>query len=214
MVHPGSTKIDDTLSVRDGRLHLEELDVVELARTFGTPLYVLSEDQLKRNVRRFVAAFGRGWPEGEIRILPSIKANNALGLWRILAWEGVGCDTFGPGELHAALASGIRPDWISVNGSVKEADLIERAVAVGARITLDAARELDLVLTAAHALGRRATIRFRVRPDYEDLLQASDFAHEEVPIREVARVSMEQVEVEVRHIWEKVGVGAWFPGQG
>jgi diaminopimelate decarboxylase len=187
MLRPGSTRIDETLSVRDGRLHMEQLDVVELARTFGTPLYVLSEDQLKRNVRTFIAAFGRGWPEGVVRILPSIKANNALALWRILAGEGVGCDTFGPGELHAALTSGIRPDWISVNGSVKDADLIERAVSVGARITLDAERELDLVLTAARALGRRATIRFRMRPDYEDLMQPSDFAHEEIPIREAAR---------------------------
>jgi diaminopimelate decarboxylase len=187
MVRAGPTRIDESLSVRDGRLHVEEVDVPELARTFGTPLYVLSEDQLRRNVRTFVAAFGRGWPEGVVRILPSIKANNALALWRILAREGVGCDTFGPGELHAALASGIRPDWISVNGSVKDADLIERAVAVGAKITLDAARELDLVLAAARALGRRATVRFRVRPDYEDLTQPSDFAHEEVSIREVAR---------------------------
>jgi diaminopimelate decarboxylase len=187
MVRTGSTKIDDALSVRDGRLHLEELDVVRLADTFGTPLYALSEDQLRRNLSAFVSAFERGWPEGEVRILPSIKANNALAVWRILAREGVGCDTFGPGELHAALASGIRPDLISVNGSVKDANLVERAVAVGARITLDAARELDLVLDAALALGRRATIRFRVRPDYEDLTQPSDFAHDEVPIREVAR---------------------------
>lgn len=187
MVRAGSTRIDESLSLRDGRLHVEELDVSELARAFGTPLYVLSEDQLRRNVRTFVAAFGRGWPEGVVRILPSIKANNALALWRILGREGVGCDTFGPGELDAALTSGIRPDWISVNGSVKDTDLIERAVAVGAKITLDAARELDLVLTAARTLGRRATVRFRVRPDYEDLTQPSDLAHEEVPIRAVAR---------------------------
>jgi diaminopimelate decarboxylase len=182
-----STRIDDALSVRDGRLHLEESDVVELARTFGTPLYVVSEDQLRRTVRRFSAAFGRGWPDGEVRILPSIKANHSLALRRILTQEGTGCDTFGPGELHAALATGVRPDLISVNGSIKHAGLIRRSVEVGARITLDAARELDLVLDAARELGRRATIRFRVRPDYEELTQPSDFVEDVVPIREAAR---------------------------
>src|SRR5439155_132142 len=83
-----------------------------------------------------------------VNVLPSIKANFVLALRRILTQEGMGCDTFGPGELEAALRSGVRPELISVNGSVKDAALIERAVSAGARITLDSAREVDLVREA------------------------------------------------------------------
>ena len=66
----------------------------------------MSEDQLRRNARRIAAAFADRWPEGPVTLLPSLKANLSLALRRILNSEGLGCDTFGPGELHAALASG------------------------------------------------------------------------------------------------------------
>ena len=68
------SRIDDALSIRRGRLFIEECDVVELADRFGTPLYVTSEDQVRRNLRRLKHAFGSLWP-GELRVLPSIKAN-------------------------------------------------------------------------------------------------------------------------------------------
>ena len=165
----GSVAIDDCLSIRDGHLWMEGCDTVELARTFGTPIHVLSEDQLRRNVRRTIAAFRAAWPEGDVLLLPSIKANYTLALRRILTQEGTGCDTFGPGELEAALRTGVPPETISVNGSVKAPELIARAVDAGCRITLDSVREIELVRQAARDAGRRAVVRFRVRPDYDGL---------------------------------------------
>src|ERR687887_436253 len=99
------TRIDDALSIREGRLWIEECDAVELARRFGTPVYAVSEDQLRRNARRIHAAFADRWTEGPTRLLPSLKANISLALRTILNAEGLGCDTFGPGELHLAIAA-------------------------------------------------------------------------------------------------------------
>ncbi|MGE5460658.1 MAG: hypothetical protein ACM3WR_08550 [Solirubrobacterales bacterium] len=110
------TTLGGCLSVRDGHLFVEDRDTVELARRFGTPIHVVSEDQLRRNARRFVEAFGSRWPEGPVHVLPSIKANFTLAVRRILTQEGLGCDTFGPGELDAALRCGVEPSLISVNG--------------------------------------------------------------------------------------------------
>lgn len=170
------TRIDDALSVRDGRLWLEQRDLVELAREYGTPLYVISEDQLRRNLARTADAFATAWPHGEVRVLPSLKANLTLAVRRVLTTAGAGCDTFGPGELHAALATGVPPGLISVNGSAKNAALIRRAVAAGARITIDSPAELELAAEAARAEGTVAAIRLRVRPDYDELAGArSDF---------------------------------------
>jgi diaminopimelate decarboxylase len=182
----GVVAIDESLSIRDGHLWVEGRDAVELARMFGTPVHVISEDQLRRNVRRTAAAFRAAWPEGDVLLLPSIKANFTLALRRILTEEGTGCDTFGPGELEAALRTGVPPETISVNGSVKPADLIARAVEVGCRITLDSAREVELVRDAARRSGRRAVVRFRVRPDYDGLDTLTEFAETDVPIREAA----------------------------
>jgi diaminopimelate decarboxylase len=181
-----ATRIDESLSVRDGHIFVEGCDTVELAGRFGTPMYVLSEDQLRRNARRFVRAFGERWPEGPVRILPSLKANFVLAARRVLTQEGLGCDTFGASELDAALRAGVAPELISVNGSIKDAALIHRAVGAGTRITVDAARELELVESSARRLGTTAHVRFRLRPDYLDLLQPTDFLDEEVSVREAA----------------------------
>jgi diaminopimelate decarboxylase len=179
----GSVAIDECLSIRDGHLWVEGCDAVALARSFGTPIHVVSEDQLRRNVRRTASAFRAAWPEGDVLLLPSIKANFTLALRRILTEEGTGCDTFGPGELEAALRTGVPPETISVNGSAKPADLIARAVEAGCRITLDSAREVELVREAARRSGQRAVVRFRVRPDYDGLDTLSEFTETDVPIR-------------------------------
>ncbi len=178
--------IDHCLSVRQGRLAIEGCDAAGLAARFGTPLYVISEDQLRRNVRAFYAEFHRGWPDGPVVVMPSIKANYLLALRRILNEEGAGCDTFGPGELHAALLADVPPDLISFNGSSKTAELLERAVSAGARITLDATREVELVIAAAERAGRTAKVRLRVRPDF-DVESPSDFYAEPVSVRSAAR---------------------------
>ena len=182
----GVVVIDECLSIREGHLWVDGCDAVDLAERFGTPLHVISEDQLRRNVRRTAAAFRAAWPEGDVLLLPSIKANFTLAVRRILTDEGTGCDTFGPAELEAALRTGVPPETISVNGSVKAADLIAGAVGAGCMITLDSARELALVRDAARRSGRRAVVRFRVRPDYDGLDAFSEFAETDVPIREAA----------------------------
>jgi diaminopimelate decarboxylase len=174
--------IDDCLSVRDGVLFVEGCDTTKLAERFGTPLYVMSEDQLRRNVRSFQAEFRRGWPDGPVVVMPSIKANYVLALRRILTEEGAGCDTFGPGELHAALSTGVPPDLISFNGSSKTEDLMVRAIQAGARITLDAVREVDVVIAAARRAGKTAQVRLRVRPDF-DFDARSEFYPDGVSLR-------------------------------
>src|SRR6185295_10708468 len=124
---PANRSLDRALSVRAGALWVEECSVTELAQRFGTPLHVMSERQVRGNARAIRDAFARHWSAGPVLILPSIKANYALALRRILTEEGTGCDTFGPSELHAALAGRVPPALISVNGSAKDAALIEAA---------------------------------------------------------------------------------------
>lgn len=180
-------RLDDCLSVREGRLFIEECDAAELAKRFGTPCYAVSEDQLRRNVRRFQRAFSDRWREGPVHVLPSIKANFTLALLRILAQEGTGFDTFGPSELHAALESGGDPALISVNGSSKDRRILEAAVRAGARVTLDSAAEADRVREVARDLGVRAKVRFRLRPRYEGLDHPSDFYEDETSVRVAAQ---------------------------
>ena len=176
-------RIDDCLSIRDGGLFVEECGAEALAERFGTPLYVVSEDQLRRNARRFHDAFARRWP-GEFVLLPSIKANSCLALRWILSAESAGCDVFGPGELEAALRTGTDPDAISLNGPMKDEALLERAIHHGVRITLDSKAEIERTRSVAARLGIRARIRFRFRPDLAALDQPSEMSPDGHSIRD------------------------------
>ena len=186
--------IDEVLSIADGHLWIEGCDTVDIASQYGTPLYVMSETQLRANCRQLSEVFERYWSVGPVELLPSLKANYVMAVRQILNEEGLGCDVFGHGELQAALWSGVPGDKISVNGSAKSAPLIELAVSVGARITLDSERELDLVIAAAERQQKSANVRLRVRPDYLDLTVASDF-FPTMTIRDAANIYKPGIEV-------------------
>jgi diaminopimelate decarboxylase len=176
-------RLDESLSIREGVLHIEGCAATDLAERFGTPLYVVSEDQLRRNARRFQGAFGARWP-GPFLLLPSIKANSSLALRRVLTEEGTGCDAFGAGELEAALRTGTPPGTISLNGPMKGNALLERAIRVGARITLDSGAELERTAAAAERLGTQAHVRLRFRPDLVGVDGPSEMSPDGASIRD------------------------------
>ena len=183
----GRTDLDESLSIREGRLFIEECDAAELTLRHGSPLYVVSEDQLRRNVRRITGAFASRWPEGRVNVLPSIKASFTMALRHILTDEGTGCDAFGGGEMDAALRSGVPPWLISLNGP-KDQATIDRAVQAKVKITLDHVDELAMVGRAVASTGWPATIRPRIRPDLESLDQPSDWLDEPVPVKVAAQI--------------------------
>lgn len=174
----GYKRLDDCLSIRDGRLYVEERDAVGLVGEFGSPLFVLSEDQIRRNVRRFQQAFQEGWPDGPVKVLPAAKANWIPAVQRILAGEGCGCDVYSPGELSIALGAGFPRELISVNGVPKDRDHIYRCVREGVRLTIDSVEELDVIEAAANELGQTAKVRLRLKPAISGFIDRTDFVAE------------------------------------
>jgi diaminopimelate decarboxylase len=155
------------LARTDGRLTIDGVAVDEIVARFGSPVYVVSESTLRARAREAQAAMAAAWAEGDVLLLPSVKANPVVALQRVLAEEGCGCDLFGGAELEVAVRAGIDPQRISVNGSAKDAATIERAVALGARITIDDVHEIELARAAAQKLGRSARLSIRLRPQLQ-----------------------------------------------
>lgn len=147
----------------DGRGHLciEETDAVELADEFGTPLYVISEGQIRHNVRAITRAFRDRYPRTEI--LFSNKANNNPAVRRIFNQEGAGGDCFGYGELYLSLLAGTDPERLMLNGSNKQSPELTLAIESGVTINLDSVEELGLVEDIARRVGRRAKVNPRTR---------------------------------------------------
>ncbi len=176
------TSIDSCLSTREGHLFIEECDTVDLANEFGTPLFIISENQLRQNVKEFRQAFEKHWPGGKVDVLPAIKANWILATRKVLSEEGAGADVYSYGELFAALEAGVRPDLISVNGGGKQEDLIKQCIEHQVRITVEDLDEPAMINRIAGEMGQKAKIRFRVKPDYPSLHKPTDFAQEKVSI--------------------------------
>jgi diaminopimelate decarboxylase len=166
---------NDVLNIRNGHLYIEDCDTVELAKRFGTPLFVVSETKLVDNLKAYTAAFEKHWPEGRVRVMAANKASPITAVRRVLTREGAGCDTFGAGELELALRGGVPTEDIAVNGSIKTPAIIRRAIELGIHVVLDSPRELDYCEQEAENLGKKAAIILRLKPYLGDLDDPSDF---------------------------------------
>jgi diaminopimelate decarboxylase len=171
----GYERLSDALSIRNGRLFIEDCDATELAEHYGTPLFVVSEDQAVRNFKAYRNSFQKHWPEGPVRVMAAIKANPITAIRRALTREGCGCDTFGFGELECALRGGVPHHDIAVNGSIKSPEIIRKAIELGCHIVLDSQRELTYCEEQAAELGKKAQVMLRVKPYLEGLDLPSDF---------------------------------------
>ena len=159
----------------NGHLFVDGSDVTELAETWGTPLYVVSERQLRHNYRTFRDAFAGRYPS-QVEVLFANKALNNPTVRMILNEEGAGGDAFGVGELYIALLAGTPPERLVLNGSNKSPEEIDMAVQAGVLINLDALDELDLVIAAAerHATTVRIGIRIRMAlPEFDGQVLAT-----------------------------------------
>jgi diaminopimelate decarboxylase len=112
-----------------GHLEIGGCDVMELAREFGTPAYVVSEEDLRARARAFREALAERHADSSV--LFASKAFPATPILRVLAEEGLGCDVASAGELHLALRAGFPPERIVVHGNAKSTSELKAALSTG-----------------------------------------------------------------------------------
>src|SRR2546421_164801 len=136
-----------------GRLEVGGCDAIELAREFGTPAYVVAEDDLRARARAFVEA-SRAVHDGPTEVLFASKAFTCTAVARLLAEEGLGCDVASAGELHLALQGGFDPRAVYLHGNAKGDDELALALERGlGHIVIDRPCENEPVERAAATLG-------------------------------------------------------------
>ncbi|WP_210490899.1 diaminopimelate decarboxylase family protein [Microvirga antarctica] len=151
----------------NGNLWVEDCDVNDLAEKFGTPLYIISESQFRYTYRAFRDAFRRHYPS--VEILFANKSNNGLAIRHIMNQEGAGGDCFGVNEMYLSLLAGTNPKTLVLNGSNKQPEELEMAIANGVCINIDAMDELDLIEEISARLGRNVDLGIRLKLDLEPL---------------------------------------------
>jgi diaminopimelate decarboxylase len=151
----------------NGNLWVEDCDVKELADRFGTPLYIVSESQLRYTYRQFRDAFRQHYPE--VEILFANKSNNGLAIRHVMNQEGAGGDCFGVNEMYLALLAGTDPKTLVLNGSNKQTEELEMAIQNGLCINIDATDELERIDAICRRLGLEADIGIRLKLDLAPL---------------------------------------------
>jgi len=148
---PASARID-----ADG-LEIGGISADELARTFGTPVMVLDEDEVRDRAREFRDAFGTA--------LYAVKALTARRAIRLVADEGLGALAATGGELRAALEAGVPPERIALHGNNKSDNELRLAVAerIGL-VIVDNPAELERLAPIANDAGASQPILLRVIP--------------------------------------------------
>ena len=172
-------------------LRCDEVDLSELAKRYGTPLYVYSATVIRERLAAFQAAF-RSAPH---TICYSVKANSNLNILRLLARRGCGFDVVSGGELERVLAANrASARRVVFSGVGKTRD--EIAAAIKAEILLfnvESESELQVLAECAARLRSVARVALRVNPDVaadtHPYISTGLHAHKfGVPIREARRL--------------------------
>ncbi|MDR7439548.1 MAG: diaminopimelate decarboxylase [Armatimonadota bacterium] len=149
-----------------GHLKLGGCSAVELARTYGTPLYVLDGERLRTNLEAYREAFRRFVPAG--RPYYASKALCTLGICQLVHRYGFGLDVASGGELHTALRAGVPPQDLCLHGNNKTPEELEMALEVGVgRIVVDNFHELDLLEELTRRRNRPVEVWLRLTPGIE-----------------------------------------------
>ena len=149
---------------RNGVMHAEAVNLVELAASVGTPFYCYSTATLERHYR----VFGDAFADVRALICYAMKANSNQAVIATLARLGSGADVVSGGELKRALAAGVPPDRIMFSGVGKSAPELAAAVDAGILcVNVESESELELLSAIATGKGRTANVSVRVNPDID-----------------------------------------------
>ncbi|QPN58047.1 diaminopimelate decarboxylase [Synechococcus sp. CBW1107] len=148
------------------RLQVGGCDLGELARRYGTPLYVLDEDTLRASCRAYREALAAHYPAPSLALYAS-KANSSLVLSALVASEGLGLDAVSAGELLTALEGGMPPERIVLHGNNKSDEELSLAVANGVTVVVDNDHDLERLAEIAPAAGRVVPLMLRFTPGIE-----------------------------------------------
>ncbi|MBQ9197266.1 MAG: diaminopimelate decarboxylase [Clostridia bacterium] len=155
----------DNLSVNEANhLQIGRHDAVALAREYGTPLYVLDEDKMRRCCRAYRELLAAHYPGKSLALFAS-KALCTLHTARVTAQEGLGADAVSGGEIYTLHAAGFPMEKVFFHGNNKTPEEIAFAMECGVGyFVVDNVEELRHINDIAVQRGIVQPILFRVKP--------------------------------------------------
>lgn len=157
--------ICENITIADnGHLHFAGQDTVELASRYGTPLYLIDEDRIRKNIRAYVNAFnkhlgGKGFP------LFASKSISFKRIYEIMKEENIGIDVVSSGEIYTALLAGYDISRAYFHSNNKTDEDIRYAIDNGiGYFVADNIEEIKAIEVEASKRGIRQKVLLRLTP--------------------------------------------------
>ncbi len=200
----------------DGVVRIGEIRATDLAKEFGTPVFVLDENDFRTRACGWLAAFEDAFGVGKVSVYYAAKAFISIEVAKWVAQEGLGLDVCTGGEFAIASAAHFPPSRIAFHGNNKAQVEIHDAVAAGVGlIIVDSFYELERVAHSALAAGIVQKILLRVTPGVD--AHTHEFiatAHEDVKFgfsistgaaAEAARLAIASPHLELQGLHSHIG---------
>lgn len=157
--------ISENLSVNEkNHLCIGNHDTVDLAKEFGTPLYVLDEDLMRKNCREYKESIDKYY-DGKGLALFASKALCTMYTAKMADSEGLGADAVSGGELYTLKKAGFPMDKVYFHGNNKTYDELLMAIEYGVgHIVVDNRFELDMLDEICKDKNIVQNILFRIKP--------------------------------------------------
>lgn len=208
--------LSDSFSMNHhGHLTVGGCDTLDLVQEFGTPLYVLDENKIRKTCQLYQDSIQQYY-NGKGRALYASKTFSCKEICRIVQQEGMGLDVVSGGELYTALQTGFPPELIHFHGNNKTVHELEFALDsnVG-HFVVDNLTELHTLNMLAHQYGKTADISLRIKPGvdahtYEAVMTGQidskfGFALETGEALEAVRVAVSLKNVRLKGLHNHIG---------
>lgn len=149
-----------------GHLEVGQIDVVDLARQYGTPLYVYDVARIRENSRIFVETFKKLNVPAQVAY--ASKAFSSIAMLQLIKEEGLSLDVVSEGELYTAIKAGFPVEKIHMHGNNKSRADLQMAVdyEIGC-IIIDNFYEIELLADILQETNQEMDVLFRVTPGIE-----------------------------------------------
>lgn len=156
--------ICENITVVDGILHFAGQNTVELAKQYGTPLYLLDEDKVRNQCRTYKAAFAKHFGPNSYPLYAS-KANSFKRIYEIMTEEGMGIDVVSSGEIYTAKQAGYDLSRAYFHGSSKtDRDIVYGMDNGVGCFVADNFEEIDAIEAEAAKRGIVQKVMLRLTP--------------------------------------------------
>ena len=149
------------LNRREGKLFIDEVSLEDIAKEYGTPVYVYSGSKLKENLNGYLSSVRE-----QDKVCYSVKSNSNIHLLELLADLGSGFDVVSGNELRKCLEAGAKPEDIVFSGVGKTEEELVLAIKENIfSINIESEEELDRIIKTAKDLEKKAQCMIRINPD-------------------------------------------------